>query len=520
MIRTFNTTILVNDSEDAQLQAYAKLFAKVEHTLHAAMERATARGASQKGSSFKVSYCAKFGITARQFNSVQKSLDGKRDAIAALNKNAVVELQCKLNNLKRSYSRVVAELASSIKNTSRQSKLLSRKIKLLHKTERLTSRLLRLKKDVAEGRIRLCFGSKRLFNSQHYLAPNQYSDHSSWLQDWRETRENQFCCIGSKDETAGNQSCTAILTPNGLSLRLRLPNALVKGSSKHLVLPPVRFPYGQEAMEKALALGQALTYRFMRIAPSKWRIAFTTEVHSSMEHTSYPILGRLGVDLNSGFLMVTETDRFGNKILTRRLNTPERGLTISQREALRGEAVKSLIQWALRTRKPIVLEDLDLTKSRKKASSNVEAKRKISSLAYSALRQQIESRAFDHGITVEIVNPAYSSVQGQLKAVRHGLSVHGGASLVLARRSQGYSENLPKSASLCRLAVRGGVIQWQAPVRMSAGEETAAWRGIGAAIQQVLKAHYRSLWKKRPSMGTAVISGESPALNWDLVPSI
>ncbi|QSR84983.1 hypothetical protein [Methylacidimicrobium sp. B4] len=88
--------------------------------------------------------------------------------------------------------------------------------------------------------------------------------------------------IGSKDETARNQSCQASVEDDGgLTLRLRLPDALAS-DGKLLVIPGVRFTDGQEEILRALAAsrvvfsqpktghpvrkreGVAVSYRFLR----------------------------------------------------------------------------------------------------------------------------------------------------------------------------------------------------------------------------------------------------------------
>ena len=63
--------------------------------------------------------------------------------------------------------------------------------------------------DIAAGRIRLCFGSRRLWRKQHHLEQNGYASHEEWLQDWRDARSNEFFVLGSRDETSGCQLCVA-----------------------------------------------------------------------------------------------------------------------------------------------------------------------------------------------------------------------------------------------------------------------------------------------------------------------
>ena len=91
----------------------------------------------------------------------------------------------------------------------------------------LRSRLAGLEADIAAGRVRLCFGSKRLWRKQHQLEVNDYASHEEWLRDWRDARGNEFFVLGSRDEKAGCQLCVASVADDGtLTLRLRLPDCL------------------------------------------------------------------------------------------------------------------------------------------------------------------------------------------------------------------------------------------------------------------------------------------------------
>ena len=56
----------------------------------------------------------------------------------------------------------------------------------------LRHRLVGLEADIVAGRVRLCFGSRRLWRKQHHLEQNGYASHAEWLQDWRDARSNEF----------------------------------------------------------------------------------------------------------------------------------------------------------------------------------------------------------------------------------------------------------------------------------------------------------------------------------------
>ena len=79
----------------------------------------------------------------------------------------------------------------------------------------LKFRLAGLEADIAAGRVRLCFGSKKLWRKQHHLEQNGYASHEEWQQDWRDVRSNEFFVLGSRDETAGCQLCVATVNDDG-----------------------------------------------------------------------------------------------------------------------------------------------------------------------------------------------------------------------------------------------------------------------------------------------------------------
>ena len=162
----------------------------------------------------------------------------------------------------------------------------------------LQSKLAVLEADIAAGRVRLCFGSKKLWRKRHHLETNGYASHEEWLQDWQDARSDEFFVLGSRDETSGCQLCVASIADDGtLTLRLRLPDWLAEQHGKYLVIAGVRFAYGHEQALAALQsnaeyaayrrrhgekaarateLGQAISYRFKRDGKG-WRVFATTE---------------------------------------------------------------------------------------------------------------------------------------------------------------------------------------------------------------------------------------------------
>ena len=95
------------------------------------------------------------------------------------------------------------------------------------------------------------------------LEENGFTSHQEWKAQWEEKRNSEFFVLGSKDETAGNQTCTAYSKEGKFCLRLRLPTALESKYGKYLIIDNVTFAYGHEAILASLnhPEGQAISYK-------------------------------------------------------------------------------------------------------------------------------------------------------------------------------------------------------------------------------------------------------------------
>ena len=211
----------------------------------------------------KSEYLVRFEITARQFNAVRLQLQGKVKALRRQLPQQVANLKRRIGRARRIVARLKKRLPSSHQLHQKQRRLAG-----------LELRFEQLEAERKASRIHLCFGSKKLFHGQFHLEANGFPSHAECKQAWREARSNQFFVVGSKDETAGCQGCVASRNPDGsYALRVRLPNA---AREKHLVIPGVRFAYGQEQWEESLASSRAVSYRFLRDGKG-WRVFVSTE---------------------------------------------------------------------------------------------------------------------------------------------------------------------------------------------------------------------------------------------------
>ena len=346
---------------DAALSAYASLYGQMQRKLFADV------AAGSSAASLKSAYLQRYGMPARMFNAIRASLDGKMASVRE-------SQRLQHDSLQRRIARAQRQVSDAAER-GRWDQVYQKKRRLAN----LRNQLAALEADIAAGRVRLCFGSKRLWRKQHHLEQNGYASHEEWLQDWQDARSDEFFVLGSRDETAGCQLCVASIADDGsLTLRLRLPDCLAEQHGKYLVIPHVRFAYGHEKVlaglrcnaeyaaywrehgekaARATALGQAISYRFKRDAKG-WRVFVSTQM------MDVPVVtdrrrGAIGVDLNADHLAVADTDASGNCLKAWRVPLVTYGKSQHQAEALIGDAVASVVQYAREVGKPIVIERLD-----------------------------------------------------------------------------------------------------------------------------------------------------------------
>lgn len=116
----------------------------------------------------------------------------------------------------------------------------------------------------------------------------------------------------------------------------------------------------------------------------------------------------------------------------------------------------------------------------------------LSSFACRQITSHLKAACFRAGVEVIEVNPACTSVIGSVNhAQRHGISVHQGAALAVARRGLGFSERPPQRAAIVPVR-HGGHITFTLPARNRAKHVWSYWADIRKKLKAVHVAHFRS----------------------------
>jgi hypothetical protein len=208
-ILTYHTRIETDSHQEESLSKCANQLSMIERKLFADWQRDD----SQSYVELKKRYIIKYNITTRQFTTLYRQLFGKIDAIKVSNKRRSRLYQDKIKKLKEIIQRMMKRL-EKVSYSKKKSLLF-----IIHQKKRklaqLEKKLAHLLAAIKNQTIRLCFGSKKLFNQQFNLEEKGYNTHDEWLKDWQESRQCQFSLSGSKDETGGNQSCVITRQEDG-----------------------------------------------------------------------------------------------------------------------------------------------------------------------------------------------------------------------------------------------------------------------------------------------------------------
>jgi IS605 OrfB family transposase len=331
-----------------------------------------------------------------------------------------------------------------------------------HKVARLEQDIAALETEMARPIPSFCFGSKALFRKQHALAENGLTM-EQWQEAWWNHRHEQFLCVGSSDETMGNQTCQVRTyrvagtrdknTVLHVTVRLKLP-ACVCDSWIDL---PLTFSYGGsklKAVLDALERGEShcLSWRFLLQRPEQRVRVFVsfTAITPPPRWVPHAVMAS---DCNEGFLETAVVCRkTGNRIWHWR--DPFIGASPQQTRDNLNKIIRNYMALCKEMHWAFGYEDLDF-EAKKAQDLGTRMNKMLSQWLTGHYADTITRYAERYGVLAVKVNPAYTSVIGYHKfSVGYGWSTHEGAAVAIARRVLRWSERVrsTKPAAVCELA--------------------------------------------------------------------
>lgn len=377
-----------------------------------------------------------YGVLKRTANSIIADAQGRLNALKELKAYERKQLTLKIKVLEANIHALEVKKsalrAGSPVNLGKYRNLKRKLVAQKSKHNKLKQKSASLAYQIESGRYKICFGSKRLLQTDY--------------QAFMDRRDAQMSFVGSKSETSGNNMLQLRFKPrnNQFELKLRKDIGGFKNAKDKYVYGRVYFNHHEKWIKDALRNHNSpLSFKIIKKG-GRFYLYCTFEIQmDKSDFQTRANQGTIGLDFNKGFVTIAETNQYGHLVNT--LLLPYRfkagSKTTTDLEAIAAVAVKR----ALASGKDICVENLDFRG--KRASTQSKTGRKynemLHSLAYRQFVDKIEQRAYRYAVSVRRVNPAWTSwLAKQLYCPVMKLNTHVGAAYVIARRGQGYKDSV------------------------------------------------------------------------------
>ena len=383
----------------------------------------------------------KYGISRRTANSIISDAQGRFNALKELKEYERKQLERKIKHLE---SIVIPKLVerrnqnstklqegvsvSLIQQRNLRLRVFSKKAKL----NRLKQKLEELKYQLDTGKLKICFGTKRLLKQ----------DYKKFI----EQRDSQMSFIGAREETACNQVLQLNYNRRSNQFLIRLRKDFggykpAKGEDRY-VYGKVYFNHHKEQIVSILmSKGSPLSYKIVKRKGRYYlHCVFEFQVGNSGKVTRSGY-GTVGLDFNKGFVTLSETNQYGHLVSTQFL--PYRFKSGNKTKTDLQGVANHVLRLALRRGKDVCIENLDfrVTKAKTEAKIGKKYNEMLHSLAYREFSEVMESICYRNKVVLNKVNPAWTSwFAERIYCKPMKLNIHTGASYVIARRGQGYKD--------------------------------------------------------------------------------
>ena len=324
----------------------------------------------------------------------------------------------------------------------------------------LSARLADVEAQLATGAYSICRGGKRLARARHNLEAAGQSV-GEWSGEWGAARWF-ITADGEADKAWGNETIRWHPVERWLEIKLPAPLAGLanRPHGRYRLACQVSWPHRGDEVA-AQATGGSIRYDICYDASKhRWY------VDASWRTRNQPIASLdqlrrgpvVAVDLNVGHLAVAVLDCYGNPIgVPTTIPLVLDGLEASHRDGLIRDAISKVLAIAAANHAgAVVIENLDFTAARVEGREHAgnrpsrgkrgkKFRRHISGLPTAKLRDRLTQMAYNAGVAVIAVDPAYTSKWGaqhwldplEAQHRQQSLTGHHAASVAIGRRGLG-----------------------------------------------------------------------------------
>ena len=365
----------------------------------------------------------KYEILKRTANSIISDAQGRLNVLKAVRKMEKQQAERKIKALE---NKILTLDSKKIGNWKVRRQLVAKKAKL----NKLKQYLDNLAYQIETGHYKLCFGTKKLLQTDYDAFVNQ--------------RDSQMSFVGGKDETSGNQLLQLTYKNGQFDVKLRKDFGGFKDSDDKYVYGRVHFNYGKKIIKNILKNGNSpLSFKIIK-KNGRYYLYCTFEIQAELEQFQTSTEnGTIGLDFNKGFVTLAETNKYGHLVRTQFL--PYRFKAGNKTKNDLEQIANHVKTLAARVGKNICIENLNFktTKAKIVSKTNKKYNDMLNSLAYREFVNTIERVTYKGLVYVKLVNPAWTSwLAKQLYCEPMKLNGHVGAAYVIARRGQGFKDSV------------------------------------------------------------------------------
>ena len=376
-----------------------------------------------------------YSISQRTANSIIKIVQGIISSIKELKKAEIKQKQYKLEKISKKLEKLIPVLVdlklkaenNNIKDLTKYRNLKTKVAFLKIKKDKLVNKIKSLNYQLETNKFKITFGTKKLFRQN--------------LEKFLNKRDNQIVFVGSKDETACNQTfqLNYISKINQFIIKIRKDFKYKDKKGEERYVYGKCFFNNHKNLLKEILKSQSspLTYRIIK-RNNKYYLQCTFEIKNNQNILTRKNYGTIGIDFNKEFLTVSQTNKYGHLVKTDKMKYRFGRGNKTKNDLLL--LINKLTELAIKTGKDLVIEDLNFLKTKSKSTKGKSEKGKqynkmLHSLAYRIFLNRTEQICNRKNVGLIKVNPAWTSWIAKNKFCdKMKLNIHTGASFVIARR--------------------------------------------------------------------------------------